>query len=434
MPFPHLLRTGALLFAGQIFVALAGIVTLRLYTEVAPRQVFGQANLILSALNLGLQVVVLPFVSVQLRYLSEAEAAGQGARFSTDARRWSLRAATVLAALVCVAMPLARVAGAPSCGWIALVAAVVWIYAMAVRHLAIARLQSLSRRKTYVALQALEPVLLGAFTFGALKIAQSADAYLVGQALAVLLFMAVAAAWARRPVEAPASATAETAAADSHYWSRMLSYGLPFSLLSVMGWFANLADRYVVGLMLGAAAAGQYVAQFAIASRGMTMANGALVDLYRPALFDAENHKNHAQANKVFRHWTLASFGIGVLAVATVAVAGRLTAQLLLAAEYRQDAVETMLWVAAAYAVAGFTQVLEHRQLSLGRSSRLLPSLAVGAVTNVAFAFLLVSHHGVVGAAQATFASFVAQALATAAFLFAGTRVPLLPSTMEPRC
>jgi O-antigen/teichoic acid export membrane protein len=76
-----------------------------------------------------------------------------------------------------------------------------------------------------------------------------------------------------------------------------------------------------------------------------------------------------------------------------------------------------MLWVVSGYGVFGVTQVLENRLLSLGRSARLLLPQVVGAIANITLSIILIHRNGMIGAAQATFGSFVLQVVATAAML-----------------
>jgi O-antigen/teichoic acid export membrane protein len=86
---------------------------------------------------------------------------------------------------------------------------------------------------------------------------------------------------------------------------------------------------------------------------------------------------------------------------------------LLLAPAYRDLATPVMIWVSAGYGVYGLNMTLENRLMSLNQTSLLLPPLALGAIANVGFSLLLVPLNGIVGAAQATCASFIAQCVAT---------------------
>jgi O-antigen/teichoic acid export membrane protein len=81
------------------------------------------------------------------------------------------------------------------------------------------------------------------------------------------------------------------------------------------------------------------------------------------------------------------------------------------------------------YGVFGINQIFETRLLSLGRSARLLPPMALGAAMNIAFSIVLVARNGIIGAAQATCASFLVQAVATGAILYAALRSVRLTAT-----
>jgi O-antigen/teichoic acid export membrane protein len=190
-------------------------------------------------------------------------------------------------------------------------------------------------------------------------------------------------------------------------------YGLPFAPLAIAGWLSNLADRYVLGMVMGAGAAGQYVAPLSIASRALILTNSAFNDLFRPVLFDAQNRGQHARVNRIFLAWVAVNVAVGCAAVVAIAVFGHWAVSLLLSESYREGAVTVMVWIAAGYNVYGLTQILENRLLSLGRSGRLLVPMASGALANVLFSVLLVPRYGVVGAARASCLSFVTQCVVT---------------------
>jgi O-antigen/teichoic acid export membrane protein len=93
---------------------------------------------------------------------------------------------------------------------------------------------------------------------------------------------------------------------------------------------------------------------------------------------------------------------------------GRWIVDLVLAEAYRPGAVEIMLWIALGYSINGLTTAFENRIFSLGQSARVLWPLAAGAAGNVVLSYMLVTWHGIVGAAQANCFSFVLQFFLTA--------------------
>jgi O-antigen/teichoic acid export membrane protein len=416
---PHLFRTGVLIVAAQVAVALLGIVGLRAYTSLVAPVVFGETNLVLSALGLGLQLFVAGFVAAQLRFYSEAETRGAGDRFTRDTLIWSLRATTVLVALTLVIVATLRITGVVAFSAAAVVSGVAWLFGMAIRNVLMSRIQAQRRQAWYANLQVVEAILLFGVTLAALHLVPSVESFLIGQVLAITLFLLIIlsveprarAVFSLRPTAEP-----RLTAAGS-FGSKAWSYGAPFAPMSFLSWLANLGDRYTLAILLGSGAAGRYIAPFSIASRGMLLANSALCDLFRPVLFDAENRRDIKSVRNAFVGWLISSAALSSAGLAVVYSGGTLIARLLLAPEYRSGAVNIMLWISLGYTVSGITQVLESRVLSLGHSARLLLPMVLGAAANVAFSIVLIRANGIVGAAQATCASFIFQNFATVGLL-----------------
>jgi O-antigen/teichoic acid export membrane protein len=407
---------GATVFLSYAATALVGMGSLRLYTELAPRSVFGESNLLLTMLTLGVQLFVAPFTNTQLRYHTEAQERGSADAFTQTALSWSLRAATWLGLAAFVACLLTSMLHGPMLGPIVGAIVVAWVLATTTRNVLMGRIQAERRRAAYAGLQVMEAVLLAALTATALSISADITFFMAGQLAATVLLVALLARVSPWPSAASCTVTAE------QFRTRAAHYGLPFAPLAIGSWLSNLADRYVLGLVLGAGAAGQYVAPLSIASRVLILTNSALNDLFRPVLFDAENRGQHARANRVFLSWLAVNIAVGCTAVLTVALLGQWVVHLLLSEEYRTGAVAVMRWIATGYGVYGLTQVLENRILSVGRSGRLLVPMAAGAIANVILSLLLVPRYGIVGAARASCLSFVTQSVVTLLFLIDALR------------
>ena len=413
-----LLGQGGVILMGYIAIALLGMGALRLYTELAPKAVFGESNLLLTALTLGTQIFVAPFTNTQLRYHTAAQAAGKAGAFTREALVWALRGAAALAVLAVIGCLVSGRLGATALGPAAALPAFAWVFAFTVRNVLMSRLQAEQRRITYTGMMVVEMLAQAVFTVAALRVAPTIAAFVLGQVLAAMTLIGLILWIAVR--SSPQREAGDVG--PTGFRTHVASYGMAFAPLAVVGWLSNLADRYTLGLLLGSAAVGEYVAPLSIASRMMTMASGALNDLFRPLLFDAENHRRHSHANRLFGVWVAASAVTGAAAVLAIALAGKVAVGLLLGHGYREHAVPIMAWAASGYAVYGLTQIFETRMLSLGKSSWLVATMAAGAIANVAFSVVLISVHGVIGAAQANCLSFVVQAVITALFLVAALR------------
>ena len=64
----RVLPAAAYLIGAHFLFALTGLLSLRLFTEVAPKPVFGSANLLIGFAGLAMQIAVAPITQTQLRY------------------------------------------------------------------------------------------------------------------------------------------------------------------------------------------------------------------------------------------------------------------------------------------------------------------------------------------------------------------------------
>jgi O-antigen/teichoic acid export membrane protein len=403
------LRTGTAVAVGNGVIALVGVLALRIYTELAPAEVFGAANLALTAMGLAFQLFIHPIVATQLRYQTEATQAGHGDRFAAEAFRWGLAVSIGVAVLAVIGFAAYSIVANARIGSPMLVAAAGWIVIVTCRHMLMARLHAEQQMMSYMTLRVGEAALIVLVTACALKIAPWPESFVWGQALAsgtVVAGIFVLSPWSIFRLM--------RAGTMPGFLKKIWRYGVPFVPMALLLWLANLADRYVLGGLIGAAAVGQYLAAFTIASSGFGLTNGALTDLFRPMLFDAENAQDQGRARRVFLSWLATYVAISFCGLAVILLVGHWIVDLVLAEAYRSGAVEIMLWIALGYAINGLTMALENRIFSLGHSARVLWPLAAGAVGNIVLSCILVTWHGTVGAAQASCLSFGLQFVLTA--------------------
>ena len=292
--------------------------------------------------------------------------------------------------------------------------AVFWAFAITSRNVFFARFHAEQRMASLVWLRAVEAGLVALLTCALLALAANAEAFVLGQVLGASCAIALASMIAPWPVLGAFAHLASRERAVTEFRQKLWRYGAPFVPMAVLTWLANLGDRYVLAALLGAAATGHYLAPFSIASQGFLLARSATTDLFRPRLFDAETAGNHDRAGRLFVAWLAIYIGISLFGLAAIAVVGKWIAWLILAEPYRAGAVGIMLWVGLGYSVSGLTSILENRMFSLGHSARILWPLTLGAVANVAFAYVLIPLNGIVGAAQSSCLSFTLQFVATA--------------------
>lgn len=276
-----------------------------------------------------------------------------------------------------------------------------WILVSAYRALLINRVQAERRQLRYSAWVATEAILAMLLTASALLIWPSVAGYVAGQVAAIGLAVLCFSYRAFSDSDAKQGQPSDVRETNRSARRQIIDYGLPFFPFALLGWLSNLADRYVLASVLDAAAVGKYVAAFGIASRLPSLVGALMTDIFRPALFEAQNAGDTRRASRLLTAW-LGALALFILALlAALATFGDLIIRLLLARAYQADAKVIIVWVAAGYSFATFSQVLENFLLSLGRSRILLWTKIFGAIPNVGMAILLIPMFGTLGAAYA---------------------------------
>jgi O-antigen/teichoic acid export membrane protein len=419
-----LLRLGSVIASGNVLTALFRVVSLRIYTHLLTAQAFGTANLVLGVLALGFQVCIQPVASTQLRYHTEATRSDNGDGFTVQALRWALAAAGIVAAVVVVGFALWPAEDSATASVAMMAAAVAWILVSTVRTVFSVRLHAEQRMRSYIWLRVVEGGLIAALTSLALLAWPGAEAFVWGQVAAILVALVATCLVAPWPTLSLLARLAEPDRGTPRFWPNLRRYGAPFAPMSALQWLGNMGDRYVLASILGAAAVGQYLAAFTLASYGFLLANGMMTDLFRPKLFDAESAGARERAKRIFLAWLAAYAAVSLFGLAALALLGDWIVWLLLAAPYRAGAVQIMLWIAVGYALNGLTLAFENRLYSLGRSAASLPPLAVGGLCNVGFSLVLVPWHGVFGAAEANALSFAVRLMLTGIILRGALKSP----------
>ena len=206
----------------------------------------------------------------------------------------------------------------------------------------------------------------------------------------------------------------------------MFRYCLPITLNTLAIVIVDVADRLIIGSMLGV----DYVAPYAVGYDLVQQLIGPVMNViflasYPLILQTFEGRGDeptrillHALGSRIVALGLPVAVGVGVLATDI--------AEVIFGIHYRQDASMIMPWLAAAIFVAGFKGYFLDVVFQLRHATKYLwYSAVLMAVVNVALNLLLLPRYGVIAAAWATLLVFLAGALASWVF---GKSVFLLPA------
>lgn len=199
---------------------------------------------------------------------------------------------------------------------------------------------------------------------------------------------------------------------DERLSAEMFRYGLPLTLNFVAILIVDLADRFMIGKLLGAVHVAPYAVAYDLAQISVGPVMNVLFLAAFPLIvkvFEAEGDEPariHLQTlgNRLVGLGLPVAVGFGVLANDIAAIT--------FGKSYRQDAVVIMPWLAAAIFVGALKSYFLDVVFQLGHTTKYQGYIAILMVAvNILLNLFLLPEYGVVAAAWATLAAFSVGAL-----------------------
>jgi hypothetical protein len=184
-------REGAWVLFGQLSTALAGLVGVRVLTELAPREVFGQVTLLLGMLALGRNMLVAPVTNAQIRMHPDFAAAGRLAWFTRSLSQMSWRATGLFALLFTIGYIIWRLITGGGVRPMLLVPLLGLIALETAKGLRINRLSSDRMQRQVGLWVGIEAWLMMACSALGLLVAKTPETYLAGQLIASLMVLGI---------------------------------------------------------------------------------------------------------------------------------------------------------------------------------------------------------------------------------------------------
>jgi len=395
----RLLKEGAWVTFGQVGSALGALVGLRLLTEYLEPAVFGFAMLLLGVVALGQGLAVNPLMQAVLRYYPEFASAGRVQIFRAVTVR-IFRSITVCVSLLLCLGAFAHAAVTGSWIWFGLVVLIAAIFAIeGARSLELTLLNAARKQRPMALWSVAEawarPVaVVAAVVFLTTQVSAVLIGYLIASVAIFLLFLPVV---VRKDDSMGEGRQGNVVGSIRH---NLWSYALPLLPVAAAGWVSGLADRYVVGGVLGLAQAGSYAAVYALMSRPFLMLSAIIEQTLRPVYYDAVAAGDSKRPRTVLRTWLVLTALCGGIGFVLVLLLHEQIASLLLAESYRYSA-RLMPWIAGGYWLLILSHVFTRVCYAHHDTKSVLVIESVGAVLSLGLLFPLVSAYGVIGAAGA---------------------------------
>jgi len=194
---------------------------------------------------------------------------------------------------------------------------------------------------------------------------------------------------------------------------RLQEYAFPLTALPLVSWVSGQADRYLVGSLIGVAAAGNYAALYGLASKPFLMLASGVELAVRQSFYSRVSAGDRTGAVKLLALWLGSVLGVSLLVCGLIASFHESIARVLLAAEYHSHSA-LMGWIAFGHVLLVCAQVVERVSYACNDTRGIFYIHAISALLSVAIGAPLIWGYGMQGAAWAVPVYFGAQLLVTA--------------------
>lgn len=180
-----------------------------------------------------------------------------------------------------------------------------------------------------------------------------------------------------------------------------LRYGAPVAAMAPLGWISTFLDRFIIASLLGTATTGVYVAATSLVSRPYALTTSILTNYFRPQLYAGATTEGGAPNRAVAGRWLVAASIIGLAGSGALWLLGTPIVTLMLAADYRIGAVALMVGFGCAQTLSIMTHALDNAILATGRSASLLKIQTGLSIATLTLIPLGIWWHGAFGAVMA---------------------------------
>jgi O-antigen/teichoic acid export membrane protein len=188
----------------------------------------------------------------------------------------------------------------------------------------------------------------------------------------------------------------------------LAAYGLPFAAIGALAAVVHASDRYIIGILIGADAAGLYAAPYDLTMRSLHVLMMVVAMAGNPIILRVYEADGEAAALPLIRRQAELLLGLALPATIAFVLLSPAIVEVFLGEAFQATGRELMPWIAVGTVLKG----VHTFYLSLAFSLPKRPALQTyvflfGAVVNMVLNFVLIPGMGLMGAALATVLAYV---------------------------
>jgi len=380
------MREGLWVAMGQLLTAIAGLVSIRVMTELLPVDEYGRFTLLVGVSALVLGLVATPKLQAVLRFYSDAKTQGRITSLRNVAKRQIGQQVAIAAVLLTIVGALVAIFTKQLWFTGALIAFLLIVEAA--RSFELMLLNAARRQRSAALVQAADAWIKPIFAIcmvlllGATSEAALCGSIIGGVLVVVLMYKAVMVEGLGIGSESDATTDRISKIQLAEIGQSIRRYALPLAPLAVFGWFSGMGDRYVIAGMLSMSDVGLYAAAYGLASRPFLMLSGIIEQTLRPVLHEAVASGDRRSINSAKRKMVLMMTAGAVLGVICFMVLSDLAVKIFMAHSYHAAA-DLMPWIAFGYAFLSISSMYSRICYAFDATGSILKLTVASGLTGV---------------------------------------------------
>jgi O-antigen/teichoic acid export membrane protein len=199
---------------------------------------------------------------------------------------------------------------------------------------------------------------------------------------------------------------------DKRLAENMFRYSLPLAINNLATAAVDVADRFMIGKLLGVAKVAPYAVAYDLVQQSLGPMMNVLLLAAFPLIVQAFDSAQEETTRNRLHALGSNLLGLGLPVAAAVGFFAGDISEIILGKDYRQDAITIIPWLAAAIFIGAFKSFYLDVVFQLRSATKYLGYIAISMLSvNIVLNLILLPIHGAVAAAWATLAAFMVGAL-----------------------
>ncbi len=386
-------------FLGQGLTAVGAFFGIRLMTEYLSPQVFGQYKLLLSLISLLTGLMARPFLQYVMRAYHDSSVEEGRLDFTNAARSIFVKYVAVLGLAFSVVLTLWESSDRITAIDVLLISILFVVQALLEfeRSCAITRNEQIAAGIMGTSRSWLVPL---GIVISSLYM-ESITFLLVANTLVLSVLYGYTLFWLSKK-QSQLTYIGALVEKTRLEISPAFKFGWPLVIVGLLSWIVHESDRFFLNYFLSDHAVGIYSAAYGLVASPFTMCVGMAAQLLYPIVFKAAGEGDTVKEQFLLRAMLALSSAFCAIGVVFIWIFGPQIAQLALGVEYREEALDLFVWLAAGYGLLGVAMSFDLSAYGANKTKRIMFSYLLSALLNVSLNFHLIPLYGAKGAAVAT--------------------------------